>query len=54
VVLPRLPSGGPGPGQRSTGRGDTVVLTTATNRFITELTAQGLGIEPPDRHRLRR
>jgi phosphoserine phosphatase len=29
------------------------VLTTATNRFITELTAQAPGHRAPDRHRLR-
>lgn len=31
--------------QQHRDQGDTLVMSTATNRFITELTAQGLGIE---------
>jgi HAD superfamily hydrolase (TIGR01490 family) len=31
--------------QRHRDQGDTLVMSTATNRFITELTAQGLGVE---------
>ena len=31
--------------QQHRDQGDTLVMSTATNRFITELTAQGLGVE---------
>lgn len=43
-VLPRLPAAARTLVQRHQQSGDLVVLTTATNRFITELTAHALGI----------
>ena len=45
VVAPRLPSDAHALVRHHQQAGDTVVLTTATNRFITELTAQHLGID---------
>ena len=44
-VAPRIPAAARALVQRHADAGDLVVLTTATNRFITELTAQHLGIE---------
>ena len=44
-VQPRLHAGTPALLQRHRDQGDTLVLSTATNRFITELTAAGLGVE---------
>ena len=43
-VVPRLPEAGREQVRRHLETGDLVVLTTATNRFLTELTAQHLGI----------
>lgn len=43
-VIPHLPASAHQLVQRHQDAGDLVVLTTATNRFITELTAQHLGI----------
>ena len=45
VVAPRLPPDAHALVQRHLTAGDTVVLTTATNRFITELTARHLQID---------
>ncbi len=44
VVAPRIPPAAHALVQRHSDAGDLVVLTTATNRFITELTAAHLGI----------
>lgn len=44
VVAPRIPEAAFALVQRHHDAGDLVVLTTATNRFITELTAAHLGI----------
>lgn len=44
VVAPRIPAAAHALVQRHSAAGDLVVLTTATNRFITELTAAHLGI----------
>lgn len=45
VVAPRIPSAAMALVDQHLDAGDLVVLTTATNRFITELTALYLGIE---------
>ena len=45
VVAPRLGTAARALVRQQQGLGALVVLTTATNRFITELTAQDLGIE---------
>ncbi len=45
VVAPRLSQAARALVRRQQAEGATVVLTTATNRFITELTARELGIE---------
>ena len=44
VVAPRIPEAAHALVQRHLGNGDLAVLTTATNRFITELTAARLGL----------
>lgn len=44
VVAPRIPEAARALVQRHGEAGDLVVMTTATNRFITELTAAHLGI----------
>jgi HAD superfamily hydrolase (TIGR01490 family) len=44
-VRPRIHVGTANLLQHHRGRGDTLVMSTATNRFITELTAAGLGFE---------
>jgi HAD superfamily hydrolase (TIGR01490 family) len=44
-VLPRIPAAAVQIVQRHRDAGDLVVMTTATGRFITELTAQYFGIE---------
>nr|WP_279343791.1 HAD-IB family hydrolase [Variovorax terrae] len=44
-VVPRIPQGALDLVKRHLDAGDLVVLTTATNRYITELTALFLGIE---------
>jgi HAD superfamily hydrolase (TIGR01490 family) len=44
-IAPRLPAGAHALVRRHREAGDLVVLTTATNRFLTELTAMRLGIE---------
>lgn len=44
-VLPRIPPDARDLVERHRAAGDCLVLTTATNRFLTELTAQHLGIE---------
>lgn len=44
-IAPRIPPTALALVRAHQGRGDLVVLTTATNRFITELTAVHLGIE---------
>jgi len=44
-IAPRLPAAAHALVQGHLADGDTVVLTTATNRFITEPTARHLGIE---------
>lgn len=44
VIAPRIAPGAPGLVQRHIDAGDLVVMTTATNRFITELTAAHLGL----------
>ena len=44
-VAPRLCAGGKAQIKAHQNNGDRVVLTTATNRFITELTAQHLGVQ---------
>ena len=43
-IRPRLCQGTPALLQRHREQGHTLVMSTATNRFITELTAAGLGI----------
>jgi HAD superfamily hydrolase (TIGR01490 family) len=45
VVAPRIPASAHALVEKHLREGDTLVLTTATNRVITELTAQHLGIE---------
>jgi len=45
VVAPRIPAAARALVERHRGKGDRLVLTTATNRVITELTAQHLGID---------
>lgn len=45
AIAPRLPPDAHALVRRHQHAGDTVVLTTATNRFITELTARHLGID---------
>lgn len=45
VVRPRIPAAARALVQRHRDAGDTLVLTTATNRLITELTAQEFGFE---------
>jgi HAD superfamily hydrolase (TIGR01490 family) len=44
-VQPRVRAGSPGLLAQHRARGDLMVLSTATNRVITELTAQALGFE---------
>ncbi|ROZ62424.1 HAD family phosphatase [Ramlibacter sp. WS9] len=44
-VIPRIPQAAMELVQKHQRAGDLVVMTTATNRFITELTAQHFGIE---------
>lgn len=44
-VFPRIPPDARDLVERHRAAGDCLVLTTATNRFLTELTAQHLGIE---------
>ena len=44
-VIPRIPQAAMDLVLRHRNAGDLVVMTTATNRFITELTAQHFGIE---------
>jgi HAD superfamily hydrolase (TIGR01490 family) len=44
VVVPRVPASARALVERHREKGDRLVLTTATNRVITELTAQHLGI----------
>ncbi len=44
-IQPNLYPGTPALLAQHRDRGDTLVLSTATNRFITELTAAGLGVE---------
>ena len=44
-VAPRLCAGGKAHIKAHQAKGDRVVMTTATNRFITELTAQHLGVQ---------
>lgn len=44
-VVPRLCDGGKAQIKSHQGNGDRVVMTTATNRFITELTAAYLGVQ---------
>ena len=43
-IIPRIPQAARDLVQKHQATGDWVVMTTATNRFITELTAQHLGI----------
>jgi HAD superfamily hydrolase (TIGR01490 family) len=45
VIAPRLPAAAHALVRRHQQAGDLVVMSTATNRFITELTAQHLGLE---------
>ena len=45
VVVPRIPAGAVALVRGHQQAGDEVVMTTATNRFITELTARWFGIE---------
>ena len=45
AIIPRIPVAAMQLVQRHRDEGDLVVMTTATNRFITELTAQHFGIE---------
>ncbi len=45
VIVPRVPQAALDLVAKHQRAGDLVVLTTATNRFLTELTAQHLGIE---------
>lgn len=44
-VIPRIPQGARDLVRKHQDAGDLVVMTTATNRFITELTARHFGIE---------
>ena len=44
-IAPRLCAGGKAQINTHQANGDRVVMTTATNRFITELTAQHLGVQ---------
>jgi len=44
VIAPRIGQAAQGLVERHRGAGDLVVMTTATNRFITELTAAHLGL----------
>lgn len=44
-IAPRLCAGGKAQIKAHQAKGDRVVMTTATNRFITELTAQHLGVQ---------
>ena len=44
-IAPRLCAGGKAQIKNHQAKGDRVVMTTATNRFITELTAQHLGVQ---------
>jgi HAD superfamily hydrolase (TIGR01490 family) len=44
-IAPRLCAGGKAQIKTHQAKGDRVVVTTATNRFITELTAQHLGVQ---------
>jgi HAD superfamily hydrolase (TIGR01490 family) len=44
-VVPRIAPGAPALVREHLEAGDTVVITTATNRFITELTARHFGVE---------
>lgn len=44
-IVPRIPQAAMQLVQRHLGAGDLVVMTTATSRFITELTAAHLGID---------
>ncbi|MEY4077938.1 MAG: hypothetical protein RIQ69_2308 [Pseudomonadota bacterium] len=44
-IAPRLCAGGKAQIKTHQAKGDRVVMTTATNRFITELTAQHLGVQ---------
>lgn len=45
VVVPRIPPAARGLVEQHRERGDRLLLTTATNRLLTELTAQHLGID---------
>ncbi|MBC5768176.1 HAD family hydrolase [Ramlibacter albus] len=45
VILPRIPDGARELVRRHLRDGDLVVLTTATNRYLTELTAQALEVQ---------
>ena len=45
AVLPRIPASARALVEQHRTQGDTLLLTTATNRFLTELTARHLGIE---------
>ena len=45
VIVPRIPPSALALVQQHQAAGDLVVMTTATNRFITELTAAHIGIE---------
>jgi HAD superfamily hydrolase (TIGR01490 family) len=45
LIAPRLCAGGKAQIKTHQANGDRVVMTTATNRFITELTAQHLGVQ---------
>ncbi len=44
VVVPRIPASARELVERHRQRGDRLLLTTATSRYLTELTAQGFGI----------
>ena len=44
-IAPRLCAGGKAQIKTHQAKGDRVVMTTATNRFITELTAKHLGVQ---------
>ena len=52
-VVPRIPAAAMDLVARHRDAGDLVLLTTATCRFLSELTAVHLGIRPADRHRMR-
>ena len=45
VILPRIPQAARDQVRMHQGAGDTVVMTTATNRLLTELTAEHLDIQ---------